>query len=185
MESDPTKTSVAPSPIKENAQNGLTTASAEVHEDDGLTPEERAAKSQKWYIIGGIVFLLLLVGSVVLMATHPEGTTVFRDIAIVFVAVEMFVIGLAVIILIFQTQVLIQVLRDEIQPLLHSVNDTVSTVRGTTEFMSHNMVDPIIKASGVMAGVRRVVSDLFAVARASKPKKSNQSNQSQSGTKEA
>jgi hypothetical protein len=52
---------------------------------------------------------------------------------------------LAAILLIFQVQMLIQVLRDECNPLLRSVNDTASTVRGTTEFVSHNMVSPFIR----------------------------------------
>ncbi len=136
-----------------------------------LTPEERAAKRTQMMIIGGaVVFLILLVVAIVLMASFPSATEVVRDIAIVFVAVETFLIGLAMILLIFQIQVLIQVLRDEIQPLLRSVNDTVSTVRGTTEFVSHNMVSPIIKASGFIAGVRRVVSDAVGVAKATRPR---------------
>ncbi len=131
-----------------------------------LTPEEQAAKrTQTLIIIGAVVFLVLLVAAIVLMARFPTATQVVRDIAIVFVAVVSFLIGLAMILLIFQIQVLIQVLRDEIQPLLHSVNDTVATVRGTTEFMSHNMVTPIIKAAGFASGLNRVVGDLVSVLR--------------------
>jgi hypothetical protein len=131
-----------------------------------LTPEEQAAKrTQTLIIIGAVVFLVLLVAAIVQMARFPTATQVVRDIAIVFVAVVSFLIGLAMILLIFQIQVLIQVLRDEIQPLLHSVNDTVATVRGTTEFMSHNMVTPIIKAAGFASGLNRVVGDLVSVLR--------------------
>ena len=136
-----------------------------------LTPEERAAKRTQKYIIGGVVgFLVLLVAAIVLMASFPAATVVVRDIAIVFVAVATFLIGLAMILLIFQLQVLIQVLRDEIQPLLRSVNDTVSTVRGTTEFVSHNMVSPIIKASGFTAGFWQVVRDVVGVAKSARPR---------------
>jgi len=132
-----------------------------------LTPEEKAAKRTQMYIIGGAVgFLALLIAAIVLMASFPAATVVVRDIAIVFVAVATFLIGLAMILLIFQLQVLIQVLRDEVQPLLRSVNDTVSTVRGTTEFVSHNMVSPIIKAAGFTAGFQRVVRDVVGVVRA-------------------
>jgi hypothetical protein len=137
-----------------------------------LTPEERAAKKTQMMIIGGAVaFLVLLVVAIVLMARFPSATEVIRDIAIVFVAVTTFLIGLAMLLLIFQIQVLIQVLRDEIQPLLRSVTDTASTVRGTTEFVSHNMVSPIIKAAGFTAGVRRVVSDVVGVVKATRPRK--------------
>ena len=136
-----------------------------------LTPEEQAAKKTQMIIIGvAVAFLVLLVVAVVLMARFPAATVVVRDIAIVFVAVTTFLIGLAMILLIFQIQVLIQVLRDEIQPLLRSVTDTASTVRGTTEFVSHNMVSPIIKAAGFTAGVRRVVRDAVGVVKATRPR---------------
>ena len=137
-----------------------------------LTAEERAAKRTQWMIIGGAVgFLVILVAAIVLMAKFPVATQVVRDIAIVFVAVETFLIGLAMILLLFQIQVLIQVLRDEIQPLLHSVNDTASTVRGTTEFVSHNMVTPIIKLAGFTSGVRQVLSNVIGVVKASRPRR--------------
>ncbi len=136
-----------------------------------LTPEEMAAKRTQMYIIGGAVaFLVLLIAAIVLMASFPSATVVVRDIAIVFVAVATFLIGLAMILLIFQLQVLIQVLRDEIQPLLRSVNDTVSTVRGTTEFVSHNMVSPIIKAAGFTAGFQQIVRDVVGVVKAVRPR---------------
>ncbi len=138
---------------------------------EGLTPEEKAAKRTQIYIIAGAVgFLIILVVAIVLMASNPGATTVVRDIALVFVAVETFLIGLAMILLIFQIQVLIQVLRDEIQPLLRSVNDTASTVRGTTEFVSHNVVSPVIKAAGFASGVRRVFRDVVGVVKATRPR---------------
>ena len=155
-----------PSPEEQESKPSSEQDAPTVH----MTPEERAAKRTQTLLIAGAVgFLVLLVVAVVLMARFPAATQVVRDIAIVFVAVTTFLIGLAMILLIFQLQVLIQVLRDEVQPLLRSVNDTVSTVRGTTEFMSHNMVSPIIRASGFFAGMRRVVSDVVGVAKATRP----------------
>lgn len=149
-----------------------------------LTAEEKAAKRTQTYIIAGAVgFLILLVVAIVLMASFPAATTVVRDIAIVFVAVETFLIGLAMILLIFQIQVLIQVLRDEIQPLLRSVNDTASTVRGTTEFVSHNVVSPIIQAAGFASGMRRVIRDVISVAKATKPRTTVQAGPKEEGGK--
>ena len=128
-----------------------------------LAADKAAKRTQIMVIAGAIIFLVLLIAAVVLMAVFPTATTVIRDIAIVFVAVETFVIGLVAIVLIFQIQMLIQVLRDEIQPLLQSVNDTASTVRGTTDFMSHNVVSPIIKLAGFTAGVQKITSDVLTV----------------------
>ncbi len=140
-----------------------------------LAEQEAAARRMQLYlIIGGIVFLALLVTAIVLMANNPTVTEVIRDIAIVFVAVETFLIGMAMLVLIVQIQALITVLREEIQPLLKSVNDTASTVRGTTSFVSENLVSPIIRVAGFTAGAQRVLSDLTAVFRGARPKsKSN------------
>lgn len=138
-----------------------------------ITAEEKAAKrTQVIMIAGAVLFVAFLVVIIVLMAKFPAATVVVRDIAIVFVAVTTFLMGLAMILLIFQLQVLIQVLRDEIQPLLRSVNDTASTVRGTTAFVSHNVVSPIIKWAGFSAGMRQVLSDAVAVIKAARSHRS-------------
>ena len=133
------------------------------------TSAEMSKRTQMIIIGGAVLFLVLLIAAVVLMAKFPGATQVVRDIAIVFVAVETFIIGLAMIVLIFQVQMLIQMLRDEIQPLLLSVNDTASTVRGTTQFVSHKVVNPFIQMAGFAAGARKVVSDLANVVGAMRP----------------
>ena len=133
------------------------------------TSAEMSKRTQMIVIGAAVLFLVLLIAAIVLMAKFPGATQVVRDIAIVFVAVETFIIGLAMIVLIFQVQMLIQMLRDEIEPLLLSVNDTASTVRGTTEFVSHNVVNPFIQMAGFAAGARKVVSDLANVVGAMRP----------------
>ena len=135
-----------------------------------LAEQEAAQRTQTMIIAGGIAFLVLLIAAIVLMASFPKATAVIRDIAIVFVAVTTFLIGLAVILLIVQIQTLIQVLRDEIQPLLRSFNTTASTVKGTTEFVSHNVVTPFIKFSSTAAGVSKVVNNLTHVLKGMRPR---------------
>jgi hypothetical protein len=134
------------------------------------TGEQVSKRTQIMIIGGAVLFLTLLVAAIVLMATHEAATQVIRDIAIVFVAVETFLIGLAILLLIFQIQTLIQVLRDEVQPLLRSVNDTASTVRGTTAFVSQNVVSPFIKVAGFTAAVQRVTSDLIHSVGVARPR---------------
>jgi len=141
-------------------------------------------RTQRMIIAGGIALLILFIAAIVLMAFFPATTVIIRDIAIVLVAVETFLMGLAVIILIFQVQSLIQVLRDEVQPLLRSVNDTASTVRGTTEFMSQNVVSPFIKWAGVTAAVQRVTIDLIKIAEGTWPRAKPVQNQTGNGGSE-
>lgn len=136
------------------------------------TPESEAVarRTQILIIAGAVLFLAILITAIILMANHPTATEVIRDIAIVFVAVETFLIGMALIVLILQIQALIKVLREETQPLLRSVNDTASTVRGTTEFVSENLVSPIIKVAGFTSAVRQVTQNLTGVVKAARPR---------------
>jgi hypothetical protein len=61
-------------------------------------------------------------------------------------------------------------MRDEIKPLLESINETMNTVRGTAVFMSDNLVQPTIKAASALAGVRRVFESLAGIQSSVKPK---------------
>lgn len=153
------------------------------------TAAPSAAQQQRTQIaiIAGVILVLgLLITAIVLMAKFPEATTVIRDIAIVFVAVETFLIGIAALVLIVEIQTLTKVLREEIQPLLRSVNDTAATVRGTTEFMSENLVSPVIRVAGFTAGVRKVIGDVTGVVSAtwskSKPVQNQPTSKPQGGT---
>jgi len=134
------------------------------------TPAGQDRRAQLLIIGGAILVLALLITAIVLMAKFPATTVVIRDIAIVFVAVTTFFIGIAMLVLIVQIQALIQVLQEEVRPLLASVNDTASTVRGTTEFVSDNLVSPLIKAAGFTAAMRRVAGELRSVVAAIRPR---------------
>lgn len=92
-------------------------------------------------------------------APSPGGAVVglLRDAAIVFVAFETLLIGALLIILMLQVQSLIVLLRDEVRPMLEAANETLATVRGTAQFVSHNVVSPVVKWSGYLAGLRRMV----------------------------
>ena len=170
METETSQTHQAQSsPVKTSPTEGQ-------NPEPQISGEEASKRTQIFIIVGAVLFLVILVGAIVLMATNGPATQIIRDIAIVFVAVETFLIGLAILILIFQIQMLIQVLRDEVQPLLRSFNDTASTVRGTTEFVSHNVVSPVIKAAGFAAGTRRVISDLVGVLRGMRPRAKSSTN---------
>jgi hypothetical protein len=140
-----------------------------------LSPAELKAK--RLFIIFAVVAGLLLIGLVVLLvflsidayhaaytgaAPSPGSVVVglLRDVAIVFVAFETMIIGILLIVLMLQVQSLVVLLRDEIRPMLEAVNETLATVRGTTQFVSHNVVDPVMKWSGYLAGLQRVLRQI-------------------------
>lgn len=82
---------------------------------------------------------------------------VVRDLAIILLAVESIVIGVMLIILIWEVRNLAKLLREEIKPILDSADETVRTMRGTTTFVSDTFVNPIVRASSFVSGVGQVV----------------------------
>lgn len=122
------------------------------------------ARRQRWIIIGviaGIVVLLAGLGFAIYGLTRdPETTANIRDIFIIFLAFESLIIGAALVILVIQVASLINLLQNEVKPILEATTDTVNTLRGTTEFLSENLVEPVIKLNSYLAGLRKVF-DMF------------------------
>jgi hypothetical protein len=77
--------------------------------------------------------------------------------AIIFMALEFLVIGAALVILMIQLAVLINLLQNEIKPILNSTNETVNTLRGTVTFLSDNLAEPVIKLNQYMAGFKKLL----------------------------
>lgn len=101
-----------------------------------------------------VVFVVILTVLFWGLASHPIFTSILRDISIIVLALVTVVIGLFLIVLIFQLQSLIVLLRDEVAPILESVNETAGTVRGTTTFVSDAVVSPMINAASYVSAVR-------------------------------
>ncbi|MGD8634107.1 MAG: hypothetical protein PVF85_11085 [Anaerolineales bacterium] len=112
--------------------------------------------------IAAVVLVLALIAGVVLatisMVRNPAQTETIRDIVIIFMAVEALIIGLVLILLIVQVARLTDLLRNEIKPILDSTNETLGTLRGTTRFLSDNLVKPVVKVNSSMAAVRRALN---------------------------
>ncbi len=86
----------------------------------------------------------------------PEIIATIRDIFIILLALAGVVVVGLMVWLIFELRGLIRFLRDELKPILVSAQDTVSTVRGTTTFVSKNVLEPVVKVSSYVAGVRAI-----------------------------
>jgi hypothetical protein len=70
-------------------------------------------------------------------------------------ALESLVIGVVLVILVVQLAILINLLQNEIRPIIHSTNDTVNTLRGTVVFLSDNLAEPVIKLNEYLAAAKR------------------------------
>jgi len=116
-----------------------------------------------WIILGVVFFLLLIAGIIIAvnaMVANPAQTETFRDIMIIFMAFESLIIGLALIIMLVQLARLTNLLQYEIRPILEATNETVSSLRGTSKFLSDNLVAPVVKANSSFAALRRAI-ELF------------------------
>ncbi|MBI3287481.1 MAG: hypothetical protein HYZ68_05475 [Chloroflexi bacterium] len=80
-----------------------------------------------------------------------------RDIAIIALAVESFFIGLGLLLLAWQLFGLVRLLREELQPMLESAQETMSTVKGTTSFLSDTVIIPFIKAASYGVALSRLL----------------------------
>jgi len=123
--------------------------------------------------IAGLVVVLILLVIATLWAIQPDNQPItrgLRDVAIIFLAFLSVVIGAMLVALLYQVTMLTLLLRDEIKPLLESVNETMNTVRGTTVFMSENVVEPTIKAASALSGVWRIFEVLAGIRASVQPK---------------
>ena len=122
------------------------------------TSKETTRRQQTILIVVIVLAVLFLAGIIVAVwALLQPGTPTerIRDIFIIFMAFESLVIGAALIILIVQVASLINLLQNEVRPILEATNETVNTLRGTTAFLSENVVEPVINT--YMAGLQRML----------------------------
>jgi len=120
--------------------------------------------------------IVFIIASVYFLLTQPPTTAEkIRDIFIIFMALESLILMFTLVILIIQMSVLINLLQNEIRPILQSTNETVSTLRGTANFLSDNIAEPVIKANEYFAGFQQLVA-LIGIARSrrNKQKSKNQ-----------
>ncbi|HMD89099.1 MAG TPA: hypothetical protein VKF38_08050 [Anaerolineaceae bacterium] len=133
-------------------------------------PEEMSEKAESgarvWIFIAiGVVIVAIIIGlAVLLLNQSSEVTGRIRDVFIILMALESIVIGVALVILITQIAILINLLQNEIKPILQTTNETVNTLRGTTVFLSNNLVEPVIKLNEYLAALKRLL-DLIGLTR--------------------
>jgi len=115
-------------------------------------------------LVAVIVLAGLITGAIVLF-NNPVAAANVRDVMIIFMALEFIVIGAALVVLMFQLAVLTNMLQHEIKPILDSTNETINTVRGTTTFLSENLVEPVVKLNSYLAAITQVVDSLGMLGR--------------------
>lgn len=90
---------------------------------------------------------------------------------IIVLALEGMLMGVALIVLVIQLAALVNLLQNEITPIIDNASETVTTVRGTAQFMSQNLVQPTVRLLAVTTTVGALLRELFGVRRAVRRKK--------------
>jgi hypothetical protein len=133
-----------------------------VHESSSSKIENQSKSGSKskiiWVVIAGLIILGALIAGVAFLArTDSLTTSHIRDIFIIVLALESLIIGAALVILVVQLALLINLLQNEIKPILETTRRTVNTLKGTTTFLSEHAVKPVIGLSSMGAGVKRLI----------------------------
>ncbi|GIK64158.1 MAG: hypothetical protein BroJett018_19520 [Chloroflexota bacterium] len=161
---------------------------------DSVSEESKGFfKNRGWqfYVIlgiGGVIailFIILVIAGIIGYASGKTSDTasavaIVRDLFIILLTLEGILIGVALIVLIVQLAKLVNILQNEIQPIVDSAQEAVSTVKGTAEFMSKNVTTPAIKASSYLAGARAFIREMRAISRLTKPTSSKAVSRSES-----
>lgn len=123
--------------------------------------EQSSKRGSRGLTIGLMLLALVLIigfGAVVAYLLQPNAPTEnLRDIFLILVAFEFLVIGVALILLIIQLARLVNLLNNEVRPILESASEAANTLRGTSRFLSDKLVRPVVKFGAGAAGFRRAL----------------------------
>jgi hypothetical protein len=135
-------------------------------------PDQQKLRKQRLTVVGIIILVIIFLGllvTAIIFLISPGLTSIdtvsrLRDIFIILMALESLLIGLALTILIIQIARLTNLLENEVKPILDSTNETISNLRGTTKFLSDNLVEPVIKLNEILAVFQRI-ADILKLTR--------------------
>lgn len=113
-----------------------------------------------WASVVGLLVVSGFIGSLWYLLQPTTPTAQIRDVFVIAMAVELLLIGISMVILIIQIAKLVNLLQNEVKPLLESANETLTTVRGTAAFLSEAITEPVVKLNSFMAGVQRAIEML-------------------------
>jgi hypothetical protein len=129
------------------------------------------------YIIGGIVGLFLLSLMLALFIGIVFGKTdsvaeiiaIVRDLVLILLAVQAMLMGIALIILVLQLAAVVNLLQNEIDPVMKNLQDTSQTVKGTSQFLSENLSAPVIESKAWVAALRTLLHEIAGIRSAVQP----------------
>ena len=136
--------------------------------------EDRTEAIPTVYIIIGVVVLIVLglalaAGILFLATNYSAELEAVRDVFVIALALESCVFGVVLMLMLIMLIRLVNTVEFEIKPILEQTNETIGTVRGTTNFVSKNVIDPVVKTKSYVVGVRQGVKALIGDPRKNLP----------------
>lgn len=154
---------------------------AEPSDSPAAEGQASGQKFQRIAIIGaaaliGAVLLLFVIA--LLLGAAGNGwaiaVQIVRDIVLTLLGLVGILIILAFAILILQIARLVSLLRTEVKPVLENAQDTMRTAQVTIQFVSDNVAEPVIKASGYVSGISLIIREIFGIRRALQPQRESE-----------
>lgn len=132
--------------------------------DPGIVEIQNKTKNYaKRALTFAIVFFLLFIAILVVSfigftRMEAERTANIRDVFIIVLAIEALLIGMALFVLILQTGMMMNILQNQIKPILEDTQVTMQKVKSTTTFLAKYAVKPIIRMNSYSAGFKKLFS---------------------------
>lgn len=121
-------------------------------------------------VFAGIMLLIfaIAVGLSVAFGDQQFGEVIaiIRDVMFIFLALEGILIVLALAVLIAQLARLVNLVQNEIKPILSNTQETVQHAKGTVEFVSKNVTEPVISVNAFLSAAGVFARELFRLNRA-------------------
>jgi hypothetical protein len=134
---------------------------------------KESGQLQNALIVIAIAIFLITVGLLVIaivLASNAQnaapGVRIIRDLLIIVVTLEVIVVGAAITVFLIQIARLVNLVSNELEPLITATSDTVNTVRGTALFLSKNLVEPVMTMNSALKGLAKVAGDVDVLRKA-------------------
>jgi len=111
-------------------------------------------------ILAAVLIIAVFVYAIIFLLQPSTETAKIRDSFIILMSLELLFVGFSFVILIYQIARLVNLVQNEIKPLLKAANDTINTVRGTASFLSDAFVEPVVKINAFLASFRKIMDML-------------------------
>jgi hypothetical protein len=83
-----------------------------------------------------------------------------RDISIILLALQTLIVNILLAVLIWQVYRLVKMVQTEIKPMIEDTQETLGSVRGTANFVGESVVEPVVRSSRAVAGIRGTMRSL-------------------------